>query len=96
MSKILLGLALLICLLSSLRANYIVLDETESKDIRGNIFYILKVCKDGMQYTAISKTNGVIMVMAQDFITDIQAHKIEGVPCQMDFKTEEQIKKGLR
>ena len=87
--KILLSI---LTLCSLLKAEYNLLEESQVKDKEGNIFYILNYCKDGKQYTAIHKTESLSFIIAQDFIKDIETGKLEEIPCQNDFKSEEQLR----
>ena len=78
---------------SSLFARTEVLEETLVTDKRGNSYYILSVCKDGLLYTAVTQEDMITISMAQEFAYDIDKKKVSEVKCQYDFKSEQELEK---
>ena len=79
---------------SSLFARTEVLEETKVTDKRGNSYYILSICKDGLLYTAVTKEDMITISMAQEFAYNVDTRKVSEVKCQYDFKSEQELEKN--
>ena len=92
-------LFLLLCSISVLIARTDILDEVAVRDFRGNTFYVLTLCKDGIQYSAIHKGDYMDMNLNKDFQMDYEKNMLEVVRCQLDIKSDKELEKingGIR
>lgn len=78
-------------LMTSVFARTEILEENKTVDLKGNVFYIISVCIDGELYTSVSRENYISMSIAQELVYDVLSHKLVGVKCMYDKKSEQEL-----
>ena len=83
-------LLIAILFVQSVFARTEVIDKA-SYEQNGDTFYILTICRDGLQYSMIYKGELINLKVLEDTIYNEDTKKVEQIGCQFDFKHESQL-----